>query len=51
MPKLIGNDLHEKVKELDDVSKSDLVPAFGHVSYKKSGRERLNFTAFYESLL
>ena len=48
---LTGSDLLAKVKELGDVSKSDLVRACGYVSSKKNGRERLNFTAFYEALL
>jgi hypothetical protein len=48
---LIGSELLAKVKELGDVSKSDLVRAAGYVSTKKDGTERLNFTAFYEALL
>ena len=48
---LTGSDLLTKVKELGDVSKSDLVRACGYVSTKKDGGERLNFTAFYEALL
>jgi len=48
---LTGSDLLNKVKELSDVSKSDLVRACGYVSDKKNGGERLNFTAFYEALL
>ena len=48
---LTGSDLLAKVKELGDVSKSDLVRACGYVSTKKNGGERLNFTAFYEALL
>ena len=48
---LTGSDLLAKVKELGDVSKSDLVRACGYVSTKKDGGERLNFTAFYEALL
>jgi hypothetical protein len=48
---LTGPDLLAKVKELGDVSKSDLVRACGYVSTKKDGTERLNFTAFYEALL
>jgi AbrB-like transcriptional regulator len=48
---LTGADLLAKVKELGDVSKSDLVRACGYVSTKKDGTERLNFTAFYEALL
>jgi hypothetical protein len=48
---LTGPDLLSKVKELGDVSKSDLVRGCGYVSSKKDGSERLNFTAFYEALL
>jgi len=40
-----------KVKEMGDVSKSDLVRVCGYVSTKADGSERLNFTAFYEALL
>ena len=50
-PMLTGTDLLSKVKDLGDVSKSDLVRACGYVSDKKDGGERLNFTAFYEALL
>ncbi len=48
---LTGSDLLSKVKELGDVSKSDLVRACGYVSTKNDGGERLNFTSFYEALL
>jgi hypothetical protein len=48
---LTGSDLLAKVKELGDVSKSELVRSCGYVSTKKDGTERLNFTAFYEALL
>ncbi len=48
---LSGSELLAKVKELGDVSKSDLVRECGYVSTKKDGGERLNFTAFYEALL
>lgn len=48
---LTGTDLLSKVKDLGDVSKSDLVKACGYVSTKKDGGDRLNFTAFYEALL
>ena len=48
---LIGSDLLARVKELGDVSKSDLVRGCGYVSTKKDGSERLNFTALYEALL
>jgi len=48
---LSGSELLARVKELGDVSKSDLVRSCGYVSSKKDGAERLNFTAFYEALL
>ena len=48
---ITGSDLLAKVKELGDVSKSELVRECGYVSTKKDGGERLNFTAFYEALL
>ena len=48
---LAGCGLLNKVKELGDVSKSDLVRACGYVSEKKSGGERLNFNAIYKALL
>jgi hypothetical protein len=48
---LSGSELLAKVKELGDVSKSELVRECGYVSAKKDGAERLNFTAFYEALL
>ena len=48
---LTGSELLAKVKDLGDVSKSELVRECGYVSTKKDGAERLNFTAFYEALL
>ena len=48
---LTGADLLAKVKELGDVSKTDLAKGCGYVSPKKDGGERVNFTAFYEALL
>ena len=48
---ITGSDLLAKVKELGDVSKSELVRECGYVSTKKDGTERLNFTSFYEALL
>ncbi|MFM9111108.1 MAG: AbrB family transcriptional regulator [Prochlorococcaceae cyanobacterium] len=48
---LTGSELLAKVKDLGDVSKSEIVRACGYVSGKKDGGERLNFTAFYEALL
>jgi hypothetical protein len=48
---LTGPELLAKVKELGNVSKSELVRECGYLSAKKDGGERLNFTAFYEALL
>jgi hypothetical protein len=48
---ITGSELLAKVKEMGDVSKSELVRECGYVSTKKEGGERLNFTAFYEALL
>ena len=48
---LTCSDLLTKVKELVDVSKTDLATACGYVSKKKDGSYRVNFTAFYEALL
>ena len=48
---LTGSDLLTKVKDLGDVSKTDLATACGYVTDKKDGGQRVNFTAFYEALL
>lgn len=48
---LTGSELLAKVKELGDVSKTELATACGYVSKKKDGSDRVNFTAFYEALL
>ncbi len=48
---LTGTDLLAKVRELGDVSKTELVSACGYVSTRKDGGQRVNFTAFYEALL
>ncbi len=48
---LTGAELLSKVKELGDVSKTDLATQCGYVSKKKDGSDRVNFTAFYEALL
>ena len=48
---LTGADLLSKVKDLGDVSKTDLATACGYVSKKKDCSDRVNFTAFYEALL
>ena len=48
---LSGTDLLAKVKELGDVSKTELARACGYVTTLGDGRERVNYTAFYEALL
>ncbi len=48
---LTGTELLAKVKELGDVSKTELATQCGYVSKKKDGSDRVNFTAFYEALL
>jgi phenylalanyl-tRNA synthetase alpha chain len=48
---LTGNDLLRKVKDLGRVSKTELVRGCGYVESQADGSERLNFSAFYESLL
>lgn len=48
---LTGPALLAKIKELGDVSKSELVRSCGYYSTKSDGSERLNFTGFYEALL
>ena len=48
---LVGSQLLDKMRELGDIGKSDLVRACGYASANPDGGERLNFTAFYEALL
>lgn len=48
---LTGSALLAQVKKLGRVSKTALVRGCGYTTLKKNGKERLNFTAFYEALL
>jgi AbrB-like transcriptional regulator len=48
---LTGPDLLARIKELGSIPRSELVRKCGYVSTRKDGRQRLNFTAFYEALL
>lgn len=48
---LTGKELLEQVKELGNLSKTDLVRSCGYSTLAKNGKERTNFTAFYEELL
>ena len=47
---LEGADLLAKTKQMANASRSDLVRECGY-STTSNGKERLNFTAFYEALL
>jgi len=48
---LTGKALLDRVKELGNLSKTDMVRACGYSTTAKNGKERTNFTAFYEELL
>jgi len=48
---LKGTDLLQRIKQLGDAPRAELVRGCGYVSRRKDGGERLNFTAFYEALL
>ena len=48
---LTGTELLDKVKEVNDVPKTELAKACGYVITKKDGSEQVKFTQFYEALL
>ena len=48
---LSGKELLERIKQLGDRPRAELVRDCGYVSTRGDGQERLNFTAFYEALL
>lgn len=48
---LTGDALLARVKELSNLSKTEMVQACGYATKDKSGKMRTNFTAFYEELL
>ncbi len=48
---LTGKELLERVKDLGNLSKTDMVQACGYATTAKNGKVRTNFTAFYEALL
>ena len=48
---LTGSELLSKVKELGDVSKTELATGCGYTKTKKDGSTAVVFTAFYEALL
>ena len=49
--KLTGETLINKIIDLADLSKADIVNACGYNSITKSGKKILNYTEFYTSLL
>ncbi len=49
--RLTGETLINKVIDLADLSKADIVNACGYSSVTKSGKQILNYTEFYTSLL
>lgn len=51
MEPLTGQALLNRVKELSNLSKTEMVKACGYGTTAKNGKERTNFTAFYEALL
>lgn len=48
---LTGKALLDKMRDLGNLSRGELAKACGFYSLTKSGKERVNFTAFYEALL
>ena len=48
---LTGTELLNKVKEVGDVSKTELAKACEYVITKKDGSEQVKFNQFYEALL
>ncbi|MGF1567230.1 MAG: AbrB family transcriptional regulator [Nodosilinea sp.] len=48
---LVGQDLLQKVKELDDVSKEDKAKACGYYSLTKAGVPRVNMMKFRNALI
>ena len=48
---LSGHELLERIKQLGDRPRAELVRDCGYVTTRGDGQERLNFTAFYEALL
>ena len=48
---LTGTSLINKVIELADMHKSDIVNACGYATVTKAGKQKLNYTDFYMALL
>jgi hypothetical protein len=48
---LTGNDLLERIKELGDINKADLVRACGYTTFEADGTEEFHYTLFYMALL
>ena len=48
---LTGTSLINKVIELADMPKADIVNSCGYATVTKAGKEKLNYTDFYMALL
>lgn len=48
---LRGDSLLEKIDQMREMSRSELVRACGYVERSEDGREHLRFTEFYEAIL
>ena len=48
---LTGTSLINKVIELADMPKADIVNACGYATVTKAGKQKLNYTDFYMALL
>lgn len=51
LDKLSGKQLLAKLKEMEDASKDDIVRACGYVSLDKKGKEKLDYSSFFEALM
>lgn len=51
MTKLTGEHLLRKLRETEDLGKSDQARACGYVKTREDGSQRINFTEFYEAVL
>lgn len=50
MTKLTGEHLLQKLREAEDLGKSDQARACGYVETKEDGSQRINFMEFYEAV-
>ena len=50
MTKLTGEHLLRKLRETEDLGKSDQARACGYVETREDGSQRINFMEFYEAV-